>query len=97
MHKDQINKASLKFSLSHKTGSLAAVLSIMKNFNLNLTKIQSLPIVEIPCKYSFFVDTTFDSIDDFNNAIRLIKNEAESIKVLGTYNNQMKWLVNPED
>lgn len=89
-HKDLINKASLKFSLSHKTGSLASVLSIMKNYNLNLTKIQSLPIVEIPWKYSFFVDTTFDSIDDFNNAIRLIEVEAESLKVLGTYNNQMK-------
>ena len=89
-HKELINKASLKFSLSHKTGSLASVLSIMKNYNLNLTKIQSLPIVEIPWKYSFFVDTTFDSIDDFNNAIRLIEVEAESLKVLGTYNNQMK-------
>ena len=89
-HKDLINKASLKFSLSHKTGSLASVLSIMKNYNLNLTKIQSLPIVEIPWKYSFFVDTTFDSIDDFNNAIGLIEVDAESLKVLGTYNNQMK-------
>ena len=85
-----IDKASLKFSLSHETGSLASVLNILKNYNLNLTKIQSLPIVEIPWKYSFFVDTTFDSIDDFNNAIRLIEVEAESLKVLGTYNNQMK-------
>ena len=85
-----IDKASLKFSLSHETGSLASVLSILKDYNLNLTKIQSLPIVEIPWKYSFFVDTTFSSIENFNDAIKLIKNEAESLKVLGLYKNQMK-------
>jgi prephenate dehydratase len=85
-----IDKASLKFSLSHETGSLASVLSILKDYNLNLTKIQSLPIVEIPWKYSFFVDTTFSSIENFNDAIDLIKNEAESLKVLGLYKNQMK-------
>jgi len=85
-----LNKASLKFSLSHKTGSLAFVLDILKKYNLNLTKIQSLPIIEIPWKYSFFVDTTFISLDDFNNAVNIIKNEAESLKVLGVYKNQMK-------
>jgi len=85
-----IDKASLKFSLSHETGSLASVLSILKDYNLNLTKIQSLPIVEIPWKYSFFVDTTFSSIENFNDAINLINNEAESLKVLGIYKNQMK-------
>ena len=85
-----IDKASLKFSLSHETGSLASVLSILKDYNLNLTKIQSLPIVEIHWKYSFFVDTTFSSIENFNDAIDLIKNEAESLKVLGLYKNQMK-------
>jgi prephenate dehydratase len=84
------NKASLKFSLSHKTGSLAFVLKVLKNYNLNLTKIQSLPIIEIPWKYSFFVDTTFDSIENFNDAIDLIKQEAESLKILGIYKNQMK-------
>ena len=61
-----------------------------KKYNLNLTKIQSLPIIEIPWKYSFFVDTTFISLDDFNNAVNIIKNEAESLKVLGVYKNQMK-------
>ena len=63
------NKASLKFSLSHKTGSLALVLNILKEYNLNLTKIQSLPIIEIPWKYSFFIDITFNQYDNFNNAL----------------------------
>lgn len=84
------DKASLKFSLSHETGSLASVLSILKNYNLNLTKIQSLPIVEIPWKYSFFIDTTFSNINDFNKAFELINDKAESLKLLGIYKNQMK-------
>ena len=85
-----IDKASLKFSLSHETGSLASVLSILKDYNLNLTKIQSLPIVEIPWKYSFFIDTTFNNINDFNKAFELINEKAESLKLLGIYKNQMK-------
>ncbi|MDB3927441.1 prephenate dehydratase [Flavobacteriaceae bacterium] len=84
------DKASLKFSLSHETGSLASVLSILKNYNLNLTKIQSLPIVEIPWKYSFFIDTTFNNINDFNKAFELINEKSESLKLLGIYKNQMK-------
>jgi prephenate dehydratase len=81
------NKASLKFSLSHKTGSLALVLNILKEYNLNLTKIQSLPIIEIPWKYSFFIDITFDQYDNFNNALNLIKEKSASLKVLGIYKN----------
>ena len=87
---ENFDKASLKFSLSHKTGSLASVLTILKDYNLNLTKIQSLPIIEFPWKYSFFIDTTFSSIHDFNKAVDLISHKAESLKLLGIYKNQMK-------
>ena len=90
LSKIENDKASLKFSLSHETGSLASVLSILKNYNLNLTKIQSLPIVEIPWKYSFFIDTTFNNINDFNKAFELINEKSESLKLLGIYKNQMK-------
>ena len=90
LSKNENDKASLKFSLSHETGSLASVLSILKNYNLNLTKIQSLPIVEIPWKYSFFIDTTFNNINDFNKAFELINEKSESLKLLGIYKNQMK-------
>ena len=49
----QINKASLKFQLNHKRGSLAAVLNVLSDCKMNLTKIQSLPVLETPWKYSF--------------------------------------------
>jgi prephenate dehydratase len=50
---EDINRASLKFELDHKRGSLAAVLNVMSDCKMNLTKIQSLPKVETPWKYSF--------------------------------------------
>ena len=56
-----VNKASLKFELDHKRGSLATILNVMSDCKLNLTKIQSLPIIETPWKYAFFVDVTFDA------------------------------------
>ena len=83
------NKASIKFSLSHRTGSLAIILNILKDCNLNLTKIQSLPIIEIPWKYSFFVDTTFELYDNLKVALKLIDDKSESLKVLGIYQNNI--------
>ena len=85
-----LNKASIKFSLGHETGSLASVLNILADFELNLTKIQSLPIIEIPWKYSFFIDVTFKKVSDLNNSLKYINKKAESIKVLGVYKNKMK-------
>ena len=83
------NKASLKFSLSHKTGSLDLILNIFNQCSLNLTKIQSLPIIEIPWKYSFFVDITFDLYDNLKNALKLIDEKSESLKLLGVYQNNI--------
>ena len=84
------NKASIKFVLNHKTGSLSSVLEILKDNNLNLTKIQSLPIVKTPWKYSFFIDTTFSSIDYLNKALKLIDEKSEFLKVLGIYQNKIR-------
>jgi prephenate dehydratase len=85
--KQEINKASLKFELDHKRGSLAAVLNVMSDCKLNLTKIQSLPKIETPWKYSFFVDVTFDDFDDYSKAKSLLEIMAEYFKVLGEYKN----------
>lgn len=83
-----VNKASLKFELEHKHGSLAAVLNVMSECKLNLTKIQSLPIIESPWKYAFFVDVTFDSYRDYNKAKTIIGILAAHFKVLGEYTNK---------
>ncbi|MDO1502564.1 prephenate dehydratase [Winogradskyella maritima] len=81
------NKASLKFELSSKRGSLATVLNVMSDCRLNLTKIQSLPIIATPWKYSFFVDVTFEAYSDFEKAKSLLNLMAENFKVLGVYKN----------
>lgn len=85
--KKEINKASLKFELDHKRGSLAAVLNVMSDCKLSLTKIQSLPKIETPWKYSFFVDVTFDDYNDYSKAKSLLEIMAEYFKVLGEYKN----------
>lgn len=84
---NEINRASIKFELDHKRGSLAAVLNVMSDCNLNLTKIQSLPKIETPWKYSFFVDVTFEKYEDYAKAKSLIEIMAEYFKVLGEYKN----------
>jgi len=83
----EINRASIKFELDHKRGSLAAVLNVMSDCKLNLTKIQSLPKIETPWKYSFFVDVTFENYEDFAKAKTLLNIMAEYFKILGEYKN----------
>ncbi|NRD21331.1 prephenate dehydratase [Winogradskyella eckloniae] len=85
--KSVINKASLKFELDHKRGSLAAILNVLSDCRLNLTKIQSLPKIETPWKYAFFVDVTFDTYKDYEKAIAILSLMAENFKILGEYKN----------
>jgi len=87
---DKINKASLKFELNHKRGSLAAILNVLSDCKMNLTKIQSIPVIETPWKYSFFVDVTFDNYKNYEKAKAIIAIMAEEFKVLGTYKNGRK-------
>ena len=82
---DNINKAAWKFVLDHKRGSLATALNVISDCNLNLTKIQSLPVIETPGKYAFFVDFTFDESMDYFKAKSLLSIMATSLKVLGEY------------
>ena len=80
------NKASIKFITSHKTGSLAQVLSVLANYNLNLSKIQSMPVIETPWKYAFFADFIFDSYADYFNAVSEVQEKVEMLQILGEYN-----------
>ena len=82
-----LNKASLKFILSHENGSLAQILNILANHNQNLTKIQSIPIIETPWKYSFFVDLTFKDYNNYKKAIDEVTKSSELVKEFGVYLN----------
>ena len=86
----EVNKASLKFQLNHKRGSLAAILNVLSDCKMNLTKIQSLPVIETPWKYSFFVDVTFEEYSEYEKAKAIIEIMAEEFKILGVYKNGRK-------
>ena len=59
----------------------------MSDCNLNLTKIQSLPKIQTPWKYAFFVDVTFSDIKNYNKAMEIMAIMAENFRILGEYKN----------
>lgn len=79
------NKASIKFIVNHHPGSLAALLNVMNDCRLNLTKIQSLPIINEPWKYAFFADFTFEDKAHYEKAVALVNIMAAEFKILGEY------------
>lgn len=83
--KEVINKASIKFELDDTPGSLATVLNVMNNCKLNLTKIQSMPIIETPFQYSFFVDVVFEKYKHYEKAKHILQLMTTHFKVLGEY------------
>lgn len=86
---DKIDKASLKFELESKRGSLVSVLNILRDFNLDMTKIQSMPIIEFPWKYSFFIDVIFEDYIEFKKAMDILEVMTERLTILGTYKNSL--------
>lgn len=84
---ENVDKASVKFELDDTPGSLATVLNVMNTCKLNLTKIQSLPIIETPFQYSFFVDVVFTKYKHFEKAKKIIELMTTQFKVLGEYKN----------
>lgn len=79
------DKASLVFSLPHEEGSLSQVLSILSFYKINLTKIQSLPIIGHEWEYMFYVDVKFDDLVRYRQSIDAIMPLTRELKVIGEY------------
>ncbi len=79
------NKVSICFAVSHEVGSLHRVLSVMAAYELNLTKIQSTPIMGKPWEYFFFVDFVCAGQMDWKQAVEAIRPLTADLKVLGAY------------
>lgn len=79
------NKASMVFSLPHSEGSLSQVLSIFSFYRINLTKIQSLPIIGREWEYMFYIDVTYDDYMRYRQSIDAITPLIKELKVLGEY------------
>jgi len=80
-----VNKATLKFKLDHRIGSLSNVLQLFSTFEINLTKIQSLPIIGKPWQYAFFVDVFFNDYTLFKDVIKVLEKAVKELKIIGIY------------
>jgi prephenate dehydratase len=78
-------KATLSFQLQNETGSLSNVLSIFNEFEVNLTKIQSLPRIGFHDEYTFHIDCDWKDYNDYKESIRKIKTMVSDLKILGEY------------
>ena len=78
-------KATLFFQLPHDPGALAKILNILAAYSINLTKIQSVPIVGKPLEYNFHVDMEWELYSSFKKAITVIEGIAVNLQILGEY------------
>ncbi len=82
---DNADKASVCFNVKNEKGTLAKVLTIIASHNINLIKIQSLPLVGQEWEYIIHIDTEFDNDQDYQNAMEAIKPSINHFKELGKY------------
>ena len=81
------NKSSIVFTLPHTEGSLSQVLSIFSFYKINLTKIQSLPIIGREWEYQFYIDVTYNDYMRFHQSVDAITPLTREFKILGEYSN----------
>ena len=79
------NKSSLVFAVPHTSGSLSNVLAVLSFYDMNLTKIQSLPIIGREWEYLFYVDLTFTDYARYQKALDAIQPLTKDLKILGEY------------
>jgi prephenate dehydratase len=79
------NKASIKVTISNEKGSLAKLLTLMSENGLDLSKIQSIPVIDKPWDYAFFIDTQFDDYQIYSWVMKEIAERGGEVKVLGEY------------
>ena len=79
------NKASLSFEVANEVGSLAEALMTFKNNTINLTKIQSIPIIGKPSEYSIHIDVEWAKRKSYDDAIRQVLRQVKNLNVLGEY------------
>ena len=80
-----IDKASLVFTLPHTQGSLAKILTILSFYDINLSKIQSIPIIGREWEYRFFINVTFDDYTRYRQSIEAVRPLISDFKILGEY------------
>lgn len=82
---DMLNKASVVFTLPHTQGALSKVLTVLSFYDMNLSKIQSMPIIGREWEYRFYIDLTFSSYARYLQAIDAVRPLMSDFKSLGQY------------
>ena len=82
---EKANKSSIVFHVAHEEGSLSKVLTILSFYGINLTKIQSLPVIGCEWEYLFYVDLTFENLTRYRQSIDAIIPLTRSLRILGEY------------
>lgn len=84
-HDKKVDKASISFSLQDKTGSLSKVLSILSYYDINLTKIQSMPIVGREWEYQFYIDVVINDYVMYRQSLDAIRPFLSQLEIMGEY------------
>ena len=79
------NKASICFEVGHFYGALARVLNTFAEHRINLTKIQSVPVIGRPNEYNFHVDIEWETLENYERAIHHVLKSVSSLSILGEY------------
>lgn len=79
------NKASISFRLGTQAGELSDVLVALSRRSINLTKIQSVPVIGKPTEYTFYLDLEWDDLSDYRDAIDAVLRQVSSLSLLGEY------------
>ena len=79
------NKASISFEVANEVGSLADALITLKNYQINLSKIQSIPIIGKPSEYSIHIDVEWKKRKNYDEAIREVLRQVKNLNILGEY------------
>jgi len=81
-------KASVKVTVNNQKGILAKLLTLISEADLDLSKIQSIPVIEKPWEYAFFMDIQFENYTSFQEVVKTIQQQFGEIKVFGLYMNR---------
>jgi prephenate dehydratase len=79
------NKASISFEVANEVGSLAEALMTFKLNSINLTKIQSIPIIGKPNEYSIHVDVEWKKRKSYDVAMQQVMRQVRNLNILGEY------------
>jgi prephenate dehydratase len=86
----QANKASVNFRLHHRAGELARILDVFRDLQINLSLIQSIPILSKPTEFTILLDLEWDDYADFQKAMNQVSPMTVETKILGIYKRGVK-------